>query len=185
MFDILTVDWSIFAGPIIDCCICAGVFHSRGMSTSQRGWATPLDDLLPSVCSICTWNVLLRWNYCNAKSAIATNQVLTKWIGQDSSLEIVSIVPLCCLHRLCSSDGNVPPHAKLYPQPWRWLLLCLCGGPWDRACVSFKQASVQLGWLTSLIFNPLGIVPFPDTCLKITWAQNKTITILEPVWLQA
>lgn len=37
--------------------------------------------------------------------------------------------------RLRSSHRNVPPSAKLHPQPWRRLLLGLCGGSRDRTCV--------------------------------------------------
>jgi hypothetical protein len=38
--------------------------------------------------------------------------------------------------RLCSCHWDVPPCPQLHPEPWGWLLVSVCGGPWDWPCVS-------------------------------------------------
>lgn len=46
---------------------------------------------------------------------------------------------LCVMFRLCSSDRHVPFTPKLYPQPWRWILFCICCRPWNWSRVSTQS----------------------------------------------
>lgn len=122
--------------------------NTRGLRTKQPSQPVAFKMSDSQLCPKRDWDLQNDWNYIMYSSV---SSIMSHWYNNNNLYtSITSTVWEChlfwyliiravwsfLLPRLRPSDRDVPPTEKLHSEPWRWLLLRLCGCSWNWPCVS-------------------------------------------------